>query len=232
MKYLICIPCMDMVHTEFLKSLLQMRKIGECKYTLTCSSLIYDARNTMAKKAITEDYDRVLWLDSDMSFEPDLMERLAARLDEGREMVSGIYFTRKAPVRPVLYEECGFFRDDEGNVKPVAIWYDDYPQNDIFKVQGVGFGGVMMTSDLIKRVADKFGMPFAPMLGFGEDLSFCGRVQEVGGEMWVDSSIKMGHVGLGTITESAYLAQRAKEEKDDADPDSSQDGPADNHDGV
>ena len=44
-------------------------------------------------------------------------------------------------------------------------------------------------------------------LGFGEDLSFCGRVQQVGGEMWCDSSIKMGHVGLGTITESVFLSQ-------------------------
>lgn len=217
MKYLICIPCMDMVHTEFLKSLLQLRKVEETKYTLTCSSLVYDARNTMAKKAITESYDRVLWLDSDMSFEPDLMERLAARLDEGKEFVSGLYFTRKAPVRPVMYEECGYFTDNEGAVKPVAVWYDDYPRDDIFKVKACGFGGVMMTTALIQRVVDKFGMPFAPMLGFGEDLSFCGRVQEVGGEMWVDSTIKLGHVGLGTITESIYLQQKG-EKNGDNDP--------------
>ena len=211
MKTLICIPCMDMVHTDFMKCLLGMRRVGETKITISCSSLIYDARNSMARRAVKEGFDRVLWLDSDMTFEPDLMERLSARLDEGRDYVSGLYFTRKAPVRPVLYKTCGYYENEDG-VRPMAVWYDDYPRDDIFKVEATGFGGVMMTTDLIKRVADKFGLPFSPMLGFGEDLSFCGRVMQCGEEMWVDSTIKMGHVGLGTITESTYLSQ--KEESD------------------
>ena len=213
MKTLICIPCMDMVHTEFMKSLMAMRRVGETKITISCSSLIYDARNSMARRAVKENFDRVLWLDSDMSFEPDLMERLSARLDEGREFVTGLYFTRKAPVRPVIYSQCGYYEREEG-VAPIAIWYDDYPKDDIFRIEGAGFGGVMMTVDLIKKVADKFGLPFAPMLGFGEDLSFCGRANQCGAELWCDSTIKMGHVGLGTITEDVYLSQ--KEDKDAA----------------
>ena len=211
MKTLICIPCMDMVHTEFMKSLLGMRRVGDTKYTISCSSLIYDARNNMARRAVREGFDRVLWLDSDMSFEPDLMERLSARLDEGLDYVSGLYFTRKAPVRPVLYKECGYYEKD-GEVSPVAIWYDDYPRDSLFKVEATGFGGVMMTTALIEKVAGKFGLPFAPMLGFGEDLSFCGRVSQVGGEMWVDSTIKMGHVGLGTITEDVYISQKGEQD--------------------
>ena len=214
MRTLICIPCMDMVHTEFMKSFLSMRRVGETKITISCSSLIYDARNTMARRAVKENFDRVLWLDSDMSFEPDFMERLSARLDEGYEYVSGLYFTRKAPVRPVLYSECGYFEKENGEVSPVAVWYDDYPKDTIFEVKATGFGGVMMTTDAIKRVADQFGLPFAPMLGFGEDLSFCGRFQQVGGKMWVDSTVKMGHVGLGTITEDVFLQQRG--ENDDS----------------
>lgn len=210
MKTLIAIPCMDMVHTEFMKSLLGMRRVGETKFTISCSSLIYDARNAMARKAVKEGFDRVLWLDSDMSFEPDLMERLSARLDEGREFVTGIYFTRKAPVRPVLYKECGYYEKDGGEVSPVAVWYDDYPRDQIFQIQAAGFGGVMMTTKCIQDVVDRFGLPFAPMLGFGEDLSFCGRYTETGGTMWCDSTIKLGHVGLGTITEDVYLAQRGE----------------------
>lgn len=222
MKTLICIPCMDMVHAAFMKSLLGMRKVGQTRFTITCSSLIYDARNHMAKKAVTEGYDRVLWLDSDMDFEPDLMERLSARLDEGLDFVSGLYFTRKAPTRPVIFKECGYFTGEDGEVTPVALFYDEYPKDDLFKIQASGFGGVMMTTDLIKRVAEKFGLPFAPMLGFGEDLSFCGRVQQIGGEMWCDSSIKMGHVGLGTITEAVYLSQGGNHELAEPDEDCTQ----------
>jgi len=224
MKTLICIPCMDMVHTEFMKSLLGMRRVGETKITISCSSLIYDARNEMARRAVREGFDRLLWLDSDMSFEPDLMERLSARLDEGRDFVSGLYFTRKAPVRPVLYKECGYFENDKGEVSPLAVWYDEYPRDTIFEVKATGFGGVMMTTEAVKKVADKFGLPFAPMLGFGEDLSFCGRASQAGVKMWVDSTIKMGHVGLGTITEDIYLQQQGGTNDD---PGSSEDGAAD-----
>ena len=52
MKILVAMPCMDMVHTTFFKSVIAMERIGEVRFSLTCSSLIYDARNTLAKQEI------------------------------------------------------------------------------------------------------------------------------------------------------------------------------------
>lgn len=209
MKILIAIPCMDMVHTTFLKSVLGMDRVGECRFSITCSSLIYDARNNLAKQAVSEGFDRILWLDSDMDFQPDLMRKLSADLDEGREFVSGLYFKRRAPIQPVVYKEVGYYHSKElDEVTPIAIPYGDYPKDDIFKVAGAGFGGAMMTVDLIKRVGDKFGLPFSPIMGFGEDLSFCVRCSELGVELFCDSRVKMGHVGLGTITEETYFSTR------------------------
>lgn len=209
MRTLIAIPCMDMVHTIFMKSLLGMNKPGEVKYSISCSSLVYDARNNLAKQAVTEGFDRILWLDSDMEFNPDLLQKLSADLDEGREFVSGIYFKRRAPVQPVIYEKVGYIHDEQQDtVQPVAISYTDYPRDAIFETEGVGFGGVLMTTDLVKRVADKFGLPFSPILGFGEDLSFCTRARDVGAKIYCDSRVKLGHVGLGTITEDTYLQQK------------------------
>lgn len=207
MKTLICVPAMDTLHTEFFKSFVGMRRDADTRVLVSQSSLIYDARNNMARQAVKGGFDRILWLDSDMSFEPDLMERLSARLDEGRDFVSALYFTRKAPVRPVVYKECGYFEDKDGAVSPVAVWYDDYPRDTIFEAKAVGFGAVMMTTDCITKVAEQFGLPFSPMLGFGEDLSFCGRASQCGITMWVDSTIKCGHVGIGTITESTFIEQ-------------------------
>lgn len=209
MKTLIAIPCMDMVHTVFLKSLIGMKRIGASAFSISASSLVYDARNGLAKQAVTEGFDRILWLDSDMDFSPDLMEMLSADLDEGREFVSGLYFTRKAPIKPNIFESCGYYHDEEKDeVTPVAVNYFDYPKDQVFPVAACGFGGVMMTTDLVKRVADKFGMPFSPILGFGEDLSFCSRARQIGAELYCDSRVKMGHVGLGTITEETYLGGR------------------------
>ena len=209
MKTLIAIPCMDMVHTTFLKSVIGLDRVDFCKFAISCSSLVYDARNTLAKQAVTEGFDRVLWLDSDMDFNPDLLTRLSADMDEGRELVSGLYFKRKAPVKPVIYKELGYWKSEEKDeLRPIAVPYEDYPADTIFPIAGCGFGGVLVSVDLINRVGDEFGLPFSPIMGFGEDLSFCARATQLGVEMFCDSRVKLGHVGLGTITEETYLTTR------------------------
>lgn len=211
MKTLICIPCMDMVHTVFLRSILGMRQAPGTRFTISCSSLVYDARNNMVRQAIREGFDRILWLDSDMEFEPDLMERLSARLDEGKELVTGLYFKRRAPIEPVVYCKVGYYHSENDEVTPLAVSYSDYPVDSVFEVEGCGFGAVMMTVDLANRVAEKFGLPFAPILGFGEDLSFCVRARQLGATLWCDSSVKLGHVGQGVITEAIYQSQKIGE---------------------
>ena len=208
MKTLIAIPCMDMVHTIFMKSLIGLTRVGEVRYSISCSSLVYDSRNNLAKQAVQEGFDRILWFDSDMEFNPDFMKILAADMDEGRDMVSGLYFKRRAPVGPIVYKKIGYYHsEEEKTVTPLAVPYDDYPRDSIFECEGVGFGGVMVSVDLVKKVADKYGLPFSPILGFGEDLSFCMRVKELGVPIYCDSRAKMGHVGLGTITEDIYISQ-------------------------
>lgn len=207
MRTLIAIPCMDMVHTIFMKSLISLQKVGDVQFGLTCSSLVYDARNTLAKQAVREGFDRILWFDSDMDFAPDTMQRLAARLDEGLDFCSGIYFARKAPVKPIVYKNVGWnmHGEDENEVTPMAISYKDYPKDSLFEIEGAGFGIVMHTTTMIKAVGDKYGLPFSPILGFGEDLSFCMRARELGYKLYCDSSIKAGHVGMGVISEEHYL---------------------------
>ena len=209
MRTLIAIPCMDMVHTSFMKSLLALIRVGDTQVSITCSSLIYDARNKLAGQAVTEGYDRILWLDSDMVFNPDLLMKLSADMDEGRELVSALYFKRKVPFTPVLYKNLLYNHDKEKNELQIGLdTYTDYPQNSIFPVAGCGFGCVLMSTDLINRVGKTFGHPFAPLLGMGEDLSFCYKVSQLGVEMFCDSRVKMGHVGFGTITEETYLSTR------------------------
>ena len=211
MRTLIAIPCMDTVHTIFFKSVLGLQREGECRFALSCSSLVYDARNKLVNQAIAEGFDRILWLDSDMDFQTDLLIRLSKTMEEtGADLVSALYFTRKAPVQPVVYHEVGYYHDDErGEVTPHCVSYKDYPRESVFEIEGCGFGGVLMNVDIAKKVEDKFGVPFSPILGFGEDLSFCLRVSECMGKMVCDSRIKMGHVGLGTITEDVYIQQGA-----------------------
>ena len=203
MKTLIAIPCMDMIHADFVRALLGLQIRDEVQYTFAQSSLIYDARNQLARVAMEGGFDRVLWLDSDMSFDPTTFWRLHMDLDEGRDCVSGLYFGRRPPYGPTIYKDVYFTHEDRWPT-PHADCYTDYPADEVFPIKACGFGCVMMTTDLIRRVHERFGPVFSPVSGFGEDLSFCLRASEVGGQIWCDSSIKCGHVGLMTYTEESF----------------------------
>jgi len=197
---MIGIPTVGMVPVRFMASLLAMKRIGNVEFQVTDHSLVYDARNRIAKTAIDEGFDRVLWLDSDMVFQPDLMEKLSGWADNGCELVTGLYFKRNTPPKPVIYKECCLRKNAEGQVVPCTVEFTNWPENEIFEIAGCGFGAVMTTVKLLKDVYEEFGLPFSPAGGLGEDLSFCARVSELGRKMWCDSSIQLGHVGTKIYT--------------------------------
>lgn len=204
MKTLVAIPAMDMVQTKFLKSLIALRPFGDVVTSITEGTLVDVARNKLAVHAIENKCDRVLWLDSDMVFPPDLLEAFSKDIDEGRDFVGGLYFSRREPMNPVIYKDIKATEDEKG-INPQITVYEDYPRNDIFKVSGIGFGAVLMTTQLLLAVGQTFGSPFERYSGFGEDLSFCLRVNQLGVPMWCDSRVKLGHVGHVEITEETYL---------------------------
>lgn len=208
MKTLIAIPCLDMIRTEFLRSLLGLELSGEVQYTFAQNTLIYDGRNQLAGVAMDGGFDAVLWLDSDMVVPSDLLKRMIAHFEAGREMVTGLYFTRRTPVEPVIYRRLYFTREDPQFPTPHAESMNDYPKDSVFPVYACGFGAVMTSTALIRRVRERFGLPFSPQSGWGEDLSFCIRAHEVGATITCDSTIKCGHVGKYVYDESAFSVSR------------------------
>lgn len=200
MKTMIAIPCMDMMHTRFVQSLIGMRVSGEIQYNFGMSSLVYDSRNKLSNMAIEGGFDRVLWLDSDMVFSPDLFERLNHQMDMGRRFITALCVKRKHPVQATIYKSV-MMTEENGIRVPKAYTYTDYPKDSLFEVAASGFGCVMTDVQLLQDITDKFGLPFSPVLGFGEDLSFCQRSREIGTALYCDSSIKVGHIGYKEFTE-------------------------------
>ena len=204
MKTLIAIPCTDMMHVGFVQSLLHLEKGDSTSVLFNANSLIYDSRNLIALTAIEKKFDRVLWLDSDMMFTPATMKMLAEDLDANPEcdMVTGLYFKRRAPHLPVIYQVLEEpRRDDEGHMIGRIRDYVDYPKDKLFPVRGCGFGCCMTTTKLLKDVWDNFGPAFVPYVWAGEDISFCHRVNQLGYQIMCDSRVTCGHIGTYVYTE-------------------------------
>lgn len=189
MKTLIAIPAMSWVYTDFLQCMLALDK-PDAQMIIQKNSLIYDARNNIAAGAIHYGFDRVLWLDSDMYFDADLLNRLNRDMDEnGLEYVCGVFTTRSKPVTPCIYKELNYGVDGKK-----AIPYTDHPKG-LFEIAASGFGAVLMKTDILRRVHERFGDPFVPLEKLGEDMSFCWRLSQIGVKMWCDGSIRLGHIG-------------------------------------
>jgi predicted O-methyltransferase YrrM len=164
-------------------------------------ALIDTARNRIFRKAQKENADYLLFVDSDMVFPADALQKLIA-LD--KDVATGVYFSRKAPHRPIIYnwtgKETGVHRN-----------YVDIPEEP-FKVDSCGAGFMLIS----RRVLDewtqerykKYGRPFTRILAdygetgadhLGEDTSFCLRCKELGYEIWADPTIELGHRGMQTV---------------------------------
>ena len=212
MKTLVAVPCMDMMHTQFVHSLLSLHFEEEYEVRFGASSLIYDTRNQLLAYALENSFERVLWFDSDMTFTRSDLECLIEDLDNGYEIVSGLYFKRKPPFTPTIFKTCEIQKLEGNLLDPVSEVYTDYPNNSIFEIAACGFGCVMMDMNAVKRIVEKMGrMLFMPVAGFGEDLSFCLRARSLGMKIWCDSRIKCGHVGEMLYNEEFYLKSKDAE---------------------
>lgn len=205
MKTMIAVPCMDTMQTEFVESLYRMKTVGQIRPAFLSGSLVYKARTDLALIALAEKADYILWIDSDMVFAPDLMVNLMEDM-EGRDMVAAVCHMRRPPYSPVLYSKLrlGITPDENEHEKLL-----DYPE-EIFQVEGCGFGCVMMRTTVVQAIVDKYHELFAPLPGYGEDLSFCIRARECGFDIWADPKIQVGHKASTIVTRETFEAYRAK----------------------
>ena len=199
---LIGIPSLDYVNIEFVKCLLNLiikLKAENVDFDVHIESgtLVYLAREKIAAKAVNEGYSRVLWLDADMIFTPELLEDLEF---SGKEFVTGIAHSRRKG-----YDSCVFEDIDLSHLRR----FETYPAN-TFKVAGCGFACVLMSSDILKRVFLKYNTCFTPLPGYGEDLAFCKRCGEIGIDIYCEPAVHLGHIGHTVI----YPEDREKWKKE------------------
>ena len=190
MKLLIAIPTLDFIEAEFVKCLMRLCKKLDADgvpydVEICNGTLVYAARDKLACRAINENYTEVLWLDSDMIFEPEVYEDLH---DAHKPVISGVYCSRRPGFGSTLFKQL----DD---INHLRHWdFKDLPK-DTFELQGFGFACVLTQVEVLKDVQMQYGTCFCPMKQYGEDLAFCMRARRMGHLCYCEPTVRLGHIG-------------------------------------
>lgn len=164
------------------------------------NALIADARALIVAQFLASEADTLVFIDSDVCWEAGALLRL---IDAPVDMVAGIYPQRKDPINYCV----------KWQNKP-ELW----AENGLLEVDGVPAGFMKVSRNQLEKMVEQYSdsefyVETAPnqkcwalfadyRIGkhkMGEDYAFCKRWTEMGGKVWIDPEIKMGHIGYKTF---------------------------------
>jgi hypothetical protein len=199
-----------LIHGTYVKCLVETTKwLNEkgmtYKFLNYASSLVSQARETTAIDGEKSDwstteigsgkftYDRIVWIDSDISWSLEAFEKL---ISSEHEIISGMYYTQ---IHTMSVSVARFTDDglrNPTNCKELDFFLIDEP----IEVFGVGFGFISMKSGVFERMQrpwfriERIDHPeFKVTLDIGEDYSWCMNARRAGMKIMLDSSIKVDH---------------------------------------
>lgn len=180
------------------------------------NSLVYDSRNQLSLIAMDQNFDMILWLDSDMIVPQDTLTKMIDHYEKGSDFITGLYFKRTIPTSPVLYKTVDPPQtNDDGILTKQITDVHTYTPGDIIPAEGCGFGCVMTSVSMLRELWNKYGPPFTPFPWASEDISFCYRAKLSGYHLFCDTSISCGHDGHIVFTEQLYQHNMKRGEKHD-----------------
>jgi len=156
-------------------------------------------REEIAQTAINENYDYLFFVDSDMIFKSDVLERL---YDRNKGIIGAIYSIRGGKEHgPCIY--------NYSKKQDTYVIFKHWPLNDgVIKVDGIGTGLLLIKISELKKIpAPRFAYLECetPDSGgnrrrLGEDLSFCHRCMDNNIKIYADTTIWTGHLGEHVFT--------------------------------
>jgi len=138
-------------------------------------------------------YDKILWIDSDITFKP---EDAITLIESDKDIVTGAYLlgSGEVTVYPNLLKQGYGYEQVKSMSEPV-------------KVAGCGFGFLAVKSGVFESmtrpwfqsvlVSTDDGFSF-PMMG--EDLSWCKRATDLGYDIWFDPTVRVTHNKMMKLT--------------------------------
>lgn len=159
--------------------------------------------------------DWVLFIDDDMTWQPDALIRLIARLHELRvegfevDILGALCCRRVYPYQPTMYAQP---EPGKGSYTFIERWDDE-----VVEVDATGMAFAIVTRQCLERL----GGPMPPYEerknerrhpdffkwqgALGEDLRFCQEVRRAGGRVFVDTTVEIGHVATHVVGYRDYL---------------------------
>jgi len=163
-------------------------------------------------------------VDSDMAFEPVLVERLLDVCDkETAPIVGGLCFVRirgedgRWYIWPTIMH-----REDADDIPGKDRWYRQlwYPENAMVQCGATGTACLMVHKSVLYAMRDAYAdkhpwewfyLDFNYGDPLGEDISFCKRAGEMGYPIFVHTGVKVGHYKGVTIDHDMYVMPSKEE---------------------
>lgn len=188
------VPCYAHFHAEMAISLIQalLRCPYELHLTVQRGCYIAEGREACVTAALGVGADYLMFIDTDMQFPADGIERLVA---QGKDIIGGAYNEKRFPPTSTVK-----ISDGNGGFATATV---NLP-SDPFRCAAVGTGFMAVN---LKRLTAHLTAPFfafttdahevtrAWASGPGEDTAFCLRAHRAGLEVWCDPTVKLGHWG-------------------------------------
>ena len=197
MKYIaVCTPARDMVHTMFTYDLVNMvanhtlNTNDAISLKISRGTLIANQRAELCLDAMREKCTHVLFIDSDMRFPHDMIERL---LQHDLDIVATNCARRRMPTGPTaqIYKENG----------ERELVYTMPESTGLQEVGSVGMGVMLIKANVFAKLAEPwFETPWRhDKRGYiGEDVFFCKKARDAGFKIWIDHDVskEIGHIGM------------------------------------
>ncbi len=170
-------------------------------------SVVSRARNLLVKDFLDSGADYLMFIDSDINFEPDDIFRLMAwAQDTKKGIVAGVPRVRdvqKTYIADLDYDESGdLTMNGMGLVRAtrVATAFMLIQRKVVTDMMAANPDWSYFDKRCGKEVPALFDFKLTDEGYIGEDFLFCDRTRALGYEVWVDPTIALGHMGVQEYT--------------------------------
>ncbi len=177
------------------------------------------AREKLVEEAIKARCDYILMIDNDMLLPPAYVKNMFKNLQEHPEIdiLAPLAFMRNPPHFPVIYSVTEGYDANRGTTYYTNNVVKNYPKDQLIECDAVGFGSVLINMRILKKMSSPF---FMSTTGSGEDIWFCNKARsEADARIFVDTRIKLGHLGNPIIIDEEFAEKHWKGSNQDMDED-------------